>query len=244
MDIKKENILKKVKALLNRNVKNGATLNEAEIAFRKASQLMKEYCISEQEVNDFQPTNFIESKIRMTRFGDFTTLVTAIADFFDCEFFWQKGLKRGTFFGYDVDVELCVYFYDIARNALESGLKNFKKSYEYHCALYNNSPSKLTLSYIRGFCLKLASKLDEMKKAQTAEILSTGTSLILVKKEIVESEFNKLHQDIKESSSRSIDVVESALIAGIADAKKVQFNKGIKEQENVLKMPESSGGGG
>ena len=242
MDIKKENILKKVKALLNRNVKNGATLNEAEIAFRKASQLMKEYCISEQEVNDFQPTNFIESKIRMTRFGDFTMLVTAIADFFDCEFFWQKGLKRGTFFGYDVDVELCVYFYDIARNALESGLKNFKKSYEYHCALYNNSPSKLTLSYIRGFCLKLASKLDEMKKAQTAEILSTGTSLILVKKEIVESEFNKLHQDIKESSSRSINVAESALIAGIADAKKVQFNKGIKEQENVLQIAESSGG--
>lgn len=242
MGIKKENILKKVKALLNRNVMNGATLNEAEIAFRKASQLMKEYCISEQEVNDFQPTNFIESKIRMTRFGDFTMLVTAIADFFDCEFFWQKGLKRGTFFGYDIDVELCVYFYDIARNALESGLKNFKKSYEYHCALYNNSPSKLTLSYIRGFCLKLASKLDEMKKAQTAEILSTGTSLILVKKEIVESEFNKIHQDIKESSSRSIDVAESALIAGIADAKKVQFNKGIKEQENVLQIAESSGG--
>lgn len=235
---KKEKILKKIKALLNRTVANGATFNEAEIAFRKAGQIMKEYCISEQEVNDFQPTNFIESKVKMTRFGDFTTLATAIADFFDCEFFWQRGLKRGTFFGYDVDAELCVYFYDIAKNALESGIKNFKKSYKYHCLTYNNSPSKLTLSYIRGFCLKLASKLKEMKKEQDAEILSTGTSLILVKQEMVKSEFDKLHQDIKEQKSRSIDVDSIALNAGVDDAKKVQFHKGIKTKENILQIAE------
>ena len=70
MKNKQDKLKLKIQALLNKTPENGATVEEAASAIEKAQQLMKDYMISEGDLNDpYLGQDCILAELELPRMG-------------------------------------------------------------------------------------------------------------------------------------------------------------------------------
>lgn len=231
-----EAIIRKILALLDRTEKRGATKHEAEIALRKANELMTEYSITEFDLKKVDRSSFVEKSIKYKRQSS-TWIYTHLADAFDCEFFYYSRLKEGVFFGFEIDVKICIHFANMLTDVLESEIKNYKKSRQYYYLVYDYQPQAIIHNFVSGFTEEIESKLKELKDQRNAKIQeSTGTALMVIKAEQVQEAFKLKHQP-KPSKEREVVFINGAYISGGDSAEAVQFNPAIEsEADELLKI--------
>ena len=181
-------ILKKIIALMERNKKNGATKYEAETALKMANRLMAKYDITELDLKKVDRSSFTDKPFKMTRLA-VLNLLTELAKAFDCEHYYYRAVKEFHFFGFEIDVKMCLYFANMLQAILESDIKNYKKSDKYKELVSIYQPKIIIRSFINGFYYSLAKRFKEMKEEK--QIISSGTSLIVVKKQQVQDEFQQ-----------------------------------------------------
>lgn len=225
-----ESIIKKILALLNRTVEKGATKYEAEVALKKANELMTEYSITEFDLKKIDSSSFVEESIYYKR-QSATWLYTWLADAFDCEFFYYRHLKKGVFFGFEIDVKLCLHFANMLTLILESQIRAYKKSREYYYLIYDYQPTTVIHNFVDGFINEIRIKLKELKEQRNAKIeKSTGTSLMIIKNEQVRAAFELKHQP-KASKEREVVFIEKAYFSGIDIAQPIKLNQPLENNK-------------
>lgn len=232
---KRESILKRIHNLLNRTEEKGASKSEAKIALEKAGKLMSEYNITELDLQKINETYFKKEEIKFKR-QSITDLLTTLGDAFDCIFTYKSIYNVGYYFGFELDVKMCVHFAIMLDDILEKEIKEYKKSYEYYKLKWNYQPTAIIKNFVAGFSEEVEEKLKELKRQREIVEVSNGTSLMVIKSQQVSLEFEKLFNP-KIVKTPELILIKSAYLEGANRGESIQFNKPIEEcNNNLLKL--------
>lgn len=191
MSTKRENILRKARALFTQTTENGCTESEAMAALNILNKLMEEYDLTIDDVRqEVKETNF---GIRARHFGSFEDLTNVhevahcfmeIADYWDCVTWIRK--EDLIFFGSREDTEFAFMMVAMIRAALDTEWKAFRTELIKKQRGAKNIAGHRT-SFMAGMTNRIRERLIELKAARTeASSAHSGTALVVLKNQVVQ----------------------------------------------------------
>lgn len=233
LDPKREKIANKIKELMKKTTDNGCSEAEALTAAEMVGKLMNEYDLSMTEIefkNEEFLTHTIETSSRVA--SPIHNVVTSIGEYTDCKVWFTRGSKIVySFFGTKKDTEIANYLFHLLVGAIKRETENYKKSTAYKSSSLNGRTK--TTSFTTGMSIRLASRLQEMKRAQKNDITSTSTSLVKVNKmSIVLEQFAQLNMNLKTVSRKRSVGSYDAYRSGQSAGDRVNITSGIKSSNN------------
>lgn len=234
--MEKETIKKRIKALLAKTTENGASENEAISALYKAKELMIEYFISENDLKDpfaFEKCVFKEVKREKSGY-DLTLFLGYLSKLFDCEYFYNR--SKVTFFGFEQDADLCVYFYDFILRSCLSEKDKYMKSNEVKVLKSMYHGKTLASAFIKGFLVAISEKMDDMYKDRNRTIEQKAGLVVFDKMNKVTQQYQEQNIKVRKVQNRLDVMVESAFLQGQERGNKVELIQGIKEQQKETLM--------
>jgi len=204
--VEKEKIIERVRKLMAMAA-DCSSPNEAAIAAKRARSVMDKYQISLGDIADkseFGSESASKARSRVPLWEQ--TLVVDIANLNDCIARYDNA-GRFVFHGFDVDAKVCkfMFFY-----LTENGKRTCKW-------FIQTNPLGCRNSFKLGYSVAVGEKIKKIIEARKAELkTSTGTSLVLVKKSLVENEFGEAKYR-NDSYSKSLDY-RSQLAGQVAGA--------------------------
>ncbi len=233
-----DKIKNRIKALLSKTTDNGATKEEMESALAKANQLMTEFFISEHDIKDAEIINKCVSEgFQLTKSGfDLGLIYNDLARLFDCQYYFNS--KRIVFFGYEQDVALCGYFYNLITKTCLIEKERYLKSEKYLKLKKHYHGKTLSSSFIKGFLIEVKIKMRDMYKEREKNIPETYSLMVIEKKEKVKSEFENQNTNIKVIKPKQLTGQREAFEDGIEKGKEISLVQGIEscEKSNSLSL--------
>lgn len=229
----RDNIRHTIRNLLNHTVENGCTEKAAYNAAEKVGKLLKIYNLSMSDI-------FLEKQecikkvvsIGRQRRHPISLSVIAIANFCDCKAWIYDG--DYVFFGLENDVEMAAYLFDNIYKAMDTELEVFKKSDTYIKAMAHRK--SISVSFQKGMAGRVSDRLNAMTNTRHNEEskvqiphLSPGTSIVLLKQNKVEADFEKLGMRLRKTYSKN-RINFSGYSAGQSAGNKVNLNRPIGDQ--------------
>lgn len=231
MTTERDNVKKKIIALLAKTQDNGATEFEAMAAAEKAAELMAVYDIEATEL-DFKSRSCVKRTVTVkkygtTKVGDFFT--TPIGRLCDCKIWGDPAAGEYVYFGFEQDADVAAYMYNMISNVILSELERFKSSAMYKYGRENSINGRtLTTSFLYGIEERIGGRIKEMADAKKEKVqAATGTALVIVKSERILEEFSDLGIKLSSSSSHRKAGSYAARDAGRAAGNNVNLNSGI-----------------
>lgn len=228
-----EKIIKRIKALSEKTIENGATKDEAKSAIELIAKLMSKYELSEDDIfsmrqevdngvirNDV-PKNEYTIYLRRTR--------NAIAYLTDTQLFISsgKGEDMSLFFiGLKHDAMVAEYILDICLNAVRNETEKYSENY-LRLFTRNKKESKRR-SFLVGLDEELAKKIRDMKII----VLSESRDLVVCKDQLIREFAKKDNLKIKFNAKFNFgyDYDEESYNKGREAAKNIQINAGLEEE--------------
>ena len=240
-----ENVKRKIVALLEKRVENGATKEEAEAALRKAAELMAEYMIDEKDLQDKQEP-FIKKKTKRRNTKATIPLAPALEKLFCTQSYFVRANGEQWFFGRENDVDLAIYFYNVISDAMERETRAFRKTEVYKAAtdfLYTRRT--VERDFQNGFLIGVYGQVEKLVNENSERTRrATGTDLVIVRGAEVKDAFIKAVGDCRPVKTREIkDTCREIEKIGISIGVKQNLRRGVGEQQEkgLLKGKDNAG---
>lgn len=230
----KDDIVNKIKAILSKNTKNGASVDETVAAIAKAKKLMEKYNITIEDIKqnkinkkDFE-YGFDKTKKKVSSIE--YLIGSIVAEYTETECFtysFGKNNNKLVFFGLRQDVELAKY---IMTNCEDSAYQSW--------ILYksmNNAPTTAKKAFYVGFCQKINIRIKQLIGERAVE--HTGNQLIVLKNQLVKQHLkeNMNGTCFKQNSPVVYNVNEHAKSNGfVAADNTVIFNQTQKQEKTLM----------
>jgi len=190
-------IATQISGLMAKTESRGATEAEALAAMRKIGELLAKYNLTMDEVS--LRGTVCETLVIHTGRGASDSMqwvISALSLYTDTKYWKGRARSNGKkvltycFYGHKSDLEIVEYFYHLINNTMETETNIFKNTRAYHMAdQFQGGRRRASTSFQRGFIDRIIERLEEMKPVAPQE--TTGTSLVVLKKQIVNAEFSK-----------------------------------------------------
>jgi hypothetical protein len=237
-------VIDTIRHLTRLTVSRGCTESEALNAAEKIGKLLKVYNLSMDKVflGEAKCVTGGVTTGRLRRHPIDSCLV-AIAAFCDCKVWfhrnWSGGESEYKFFGLETDVEMAIYLYKMILTAIDNAAAEFKASDTYRYATTHRK--RLTVSFQRGMASRISNRLTIMAQEREVEqsreevIIpdengSVGTSLILVKRDKVQDEFEQLNLGLRKAAKHYTRIHGGAWSQGKEAGDRVSLNRPINVQ--------------
>lgn len=251
-----DKIKRRISALLDKTVDNGATKEEMNSALEKANALMLEFFITENDLKRDQNQEIIVKCVSKTvdiikTHYDLSMFRYNLAILFDCasyvttsyDYVVVKGKHRkitkqtSTFFGYETDVELACYFLQMIERSCIKEKDKFIDSFGYMCLKKQTKAHGKTLisSFITGFVFEVSLKLDELYKDRVRNIPQSYGLMVIEKTENVKKQYEEFQLNFKISKGRKKNYQigeEQAYEKGLERGKNFELIQGIGEDDD------------
>lgn len=227
----------RIRALAEKTVSNGCTEAEALAAAEMVGRLLERYALSMEEI-DVREARCVHVEVpiggRQRRPID--GCVTSIARFCDCKVWIARDavVPSYVFFGFESDTALASYLYGLINHALRTELEAFRVTHPELRATRLRSASK---SFQQGMAARIADRLDHMHRARDATVAeqrSTGTALILIKRQVVDDAFRETEIRLVSAGSLTQARVNEAFRHGMAAGDRVNLNRPVHGVGNPL----------
>jgi len=234
-NILRDRALKRIKALLEKTEENGASIEEAKSALEKATQLMKEYFITINDIEDLKDDPIVTEATQIISIKERTTaFFPIICQLFDLRHFYNK--ETVTFVGYQTDVKIGIYLYKKIMSGLISDLNDFKKSRKFEVLRMHYHGNTLRRDFISGWIDTINSKVNDLYFERERSFQSENKGgLMLAKKSNVDKKFSEfdvrtITQNVRQTYS------DEAFSHGVKQANRFNIqndldNGGVKVRE-------------
>lgn len=214
----KDRLYRRLEALLELSK---SEVNEAEAfaAAMKAQELIKEYNLSLEELDDYSKQleeEIIEEILEVSRVGWNRSLCTTVAKNCQCYAFICGNGRRMKIFGHKCDVEVAVSIYKFLYNVAETLYA------KYYNSMYAQGIRPHKFSYMTGFVRGVRSKLEE-----------NCTALQLVVPEDVTSEYKGRYPHMATCTSQSTQYSASDYSTGFDDGKSAVNSRHLRGQKQL-----------
>lgn len=232
---KRDDVIRKVRACLARAKDAAAGATEAETAARQAEALMRKYNLEMADVimeELANPINLTWTYVRTNMFKNNKAVIKDLqkwpqwiavpcAEMYDCHAAsrWVDGEGKVIgFFGYKLDVDVCVWTYDYL---LDCCRRASLKVSEGEAWAHGVSINVYRKAFREGMATEISSRLKQLMEERSREIRGTGMSLVLSKRAACEAKFGKFSYGVSQSDKAS--EAPAAFHAGIAEGAKVRL---------------------
>lgn len=223
-----QKILDRIRRLLAM-AKDSSSPNEAAIAAKRAQKLMEQYNIDNVEsiVTDLE-TDLNLGKESVTEFKvaegrraqsvpTWTSrLAVSVARLFDCEVKLGRddwGNASINFYGYRTDLAVAKWTFEFLLEQVRRFNREARRQYKGQRGLLED--------YRAGVITGIHKVVDEARREKRAAHTSTGTSLVVVKKDAIVKKFG----EFRYKSTGNTRVDPTAWGKGVADGRSVQLNR-------------------
>lgn len=230
MDIGK--LTERLQALLAKNEKSGATLDEAKAAFNMAQSLAEKYGVSLDDVK----AKGAEEQLRESSFeaGEVMhpmdlLLSTAIGKFCAVRV-WRTRISGSyslIFYGFDSDVELATYLRDTMIKAFEFEWKVYR-NYVYEG---KGNAAHVRQSFAMGFAEKIRERIAFIKRNMSS---SDSTALVVAKERLISQALAKRGITLRAGTSRQRHVDAAAYGAGKTSGSAVDIGRGVNNGKRAM----------
>lgn len=257
----------RIRALANKTTENGCSEHEAMSAMSMVGQLLTQYNLTMDEI-DVRDSICVTIKIPVDRQRrhPIDGCITPLANLFGAKCWFSKEYHPQTykkmvayaFFGYEQDMELIKYLYDVIWKAMETESANFKLTDVYK----NAHPKKSAyVSFQHGMSYRVASRLrvlkaendrilreaEERAKANRAQSdvvldlgsvdpsnpIKSGMALVVLKGQLIEQEFKKTGPKLRKHTSTTVIRNGSAYSSGHQAGDRVNLNRPLAGRSNA-----------
>lgn len=234
----RDNIKRKIKALLAKTTENGASESEAISAMNKAQQLMLEHFISENEIIDpFIKEKCVFKSVDLVKSGyDLSLFYCFLSKLFDCEHYYTR--TKITFFGFEDDVDLCIYFYYFISKSCLKEKDKFIKSDEFKKLRKHCHGRTLAASFIDGFISSVSLKIDAMYFSRERNMKKEVGLMVIEKQQRVKEQFQEFNLSIRTVASKQRDNECNAFLSGLDEGNNLSITQGIGKcaEEKILML--------
>jgi hypothetical protein len=228
----------RIKALAEKTVSNGCTEAEAMAAAEMVGRLLERYALTMDEI-ELREARCVQKEIPLggMRRRPIDNCVSAIARFCDCKVWVTRGahasdpaltgLPRYVFFGFETDVALAAYLFEVIDRAIRTEVCAFRAANPF---LRGVVLRRATTSFQQGMAARVDHRLDEMHRAREAAVSaqrSTGPALIVVKHRVVEDAFRETSIRLYKCTSRTVAPLPGAFQLGQAAGDRVNLNRPV-----------------
>lgn len=224
--------LKRIKALLEKNEDNGATIEEAKSAMDKANQLMKEYYLTINDISDLDDDPIVTEETSIIKIKELTSqLYPIICKLFDLRHFYTN--KKLTFVGYQTDVKLGIYLYIKIMGCLKGSISLYTKSIEYRHLKwhYGFHGSQLRKSFVEGFIEAIGAKVYDLFYERERRFKENDQSgLMIIKKDKVDLKFKSFNARVHKLKDYDA-IVPEAFKDGVIVGKTVNLQNDLHGDE-------------
>lgn len=231
----KESIKLKIRALLAKTTDNGATEQEMILAMEKASELMEKYYIDSNDLNDpflGEKCVFVKTPLHNSRY-DSKLFLPYLAKMFDCEYYFNRYDKELTFFGFENDAELCVYFYKTVIKTMLKELSVFQSSRDFRYQQRYSPTKTINNSFIKGFVFRVSEKLDDIYRARQVERTKERGLVLREKSQKVKDAFADENIKVTLAKTPKLKVEMEAFEMGQRAGDSFSITQGIKSGQNA-----------
>ena len=191
-----DRLIGRVQALRAKTVEQGCTEHEALAAAAKVAELLDRYGLSLSELDlQRQVCEGMAVQTSRKRVGPVDECVPAIAAFFDCRTWGERGPEgrlRHVFFGMPADVVAARYLYDLVELAFETEAAAFRADDTY-ADLPIGMRRTATNSFGIGLARGIAAKLMTLRAAREKTLRNaSGRDLVVAKACTVDTELDRL----------------------------------------------------
>lgn len=233
-----EKMKARIKALLEKTTENGASKAEMESALSKANQLMKDFFITENDLKDpyiLEKCVLRETPIIKSQY-DLTIIYNALTQLFDCHYYYNS--KRIAFFGFESDVEMCIYFYNMISKLAISEKDTYIKSKHYAENKDYYHGRTLCASFVKGFLWGVRSNIRDMYKDRESSLPESYGLMVIDKKKKVKDAFNELNTKVVTKKANNSAVVKETFMNGQKIGNEINITQGLsaRKQESILRL--------
>lgn len=183
----KERAKRIIHELRKKTEDNGCTEEEALSAAKTIGELLEKYDL-EMDETDVREDASACRKIEVFAADDYAgSLITGIGRFCTLVVYSISGeghAGKYTMFGTPQDLEMGEYLYEICAFAMDDGWQDYMDRHGYSLAK--------RASFRAGFASRVYRRLMDMKSERDRRQTSTSTALVVLKDQLVKSEFGKL----------------------------------------------------
>lgn len=224
-----ERIKNKIKALLSKTTAQGASKEEMESALRKATQLMSEYFITENDLSEDNISKCRHETFPIVKSGyDLSFFYADLAHLFDCQYYYGK--YNITFFGFENDINLCGYFYNMIVKTCLSEKDKYMKSDEFlRLKLYYHGKT-LASSFVKGFLYNVVVRIQKMYEEREKSMPEAYGLVLIQKKDKIKKEFFDQHPNLKiRKGEREIKAESVAFKLGYKKGSEIALTQAISD---------------
>lgn len=255
-----DDIKRRIRALNERTVENGCTLEEANTAMRMIGKLLAEYQLELTEVfiNDeamtFDTTMVSARAKRSNRVN--TGVAIKVAELCGTKVYQSKynGELYIVFFGSDAKRQVSEYLYNVILDAYESECERFRNTLEYltvtevDMLLYEGRATGIQgirrmrmTDFSSAFRDRINNRINTMILENTPKQTTTGTDLIVLERQVLEQNYedHKKNLNMKRNNQKlRVFVDQNSYDQGTKAANRVNLNPALnsngKNQETLL----------
>jgi hypothetical protein len=184
-----------IRELQQKTEDNGCSEHEAMAAAQKMGQLLDEYNLNIDEVGVREDAAQCRKNEVFAQDGYAGTLISGIRHFCGIIAYQEAGQGHGmkyVLFGTPHDLEIALYLYEVCSEAMDHDWVAYMNQHGYSM--------KKRASFRMGFSGRVYDRLLQMKKERDARNASTSRALVVLKDQLVKSEWAK--QGIRLTKSR------------------------------------------
>jgi len=225
---KREDLIKKIRALLAKTVENGCTEEEALKAAEKAAELMAKYDLEMDEIS-VEEAGIDERVFPLDPALErhFINVCKAISELCGVRTWSELNIagtrERQKFFGLPHDVEVAGYLAEICERAMKRELEVLRRE----CAFYTpHKRSRKIDSFFEGMSERLQKRIRELAWARSK---ATGFALVPVKDAVIEAEMQKRGIELRKSRLGYRDLDPHSYKSGLIAGDKVTLNPGVSD---------------
>lgn len=213
--------MQRIRALMARTVANGCTESEALAAAAKVGELMDRFGLT---YSDFELKSERCEQYEATHsYHDVNLVAVAIARFCGCRVWFRGGGIH--YFGLPLDVQICDYMTSLCQSAIDVGFDTFANS---RIRPQNQTRRELRKPFMVAMAYRLSERIEDLASAREAKATTAnGTSLVVVKKAVVEEQYHALGLKLTPGRASKFRDNRAAEVAGRAAGDRVNLVTGI-----------------
>lgn len=232
MTSNRDNILKKIRALMAKTIENGCTEAEAMSAITMAEAMMAAYEVTEDDLTEVkgEKANVGSSDMRDTH-KIREKMATAVARFTECKV-WSSG-KSIKFCGLQADIEFGIWLLETLAEFVRKELKNHIWGNEL-TALPNAEKRIHINGFVIGCCNRIGQRLNELVAARTPT--SNSKALVVAKQALIDLRMKDMGLALRQPRARGSRVNVDSQRAGHAAGDRASFGRPVGGAGGVLRL--------
>jgi len=233
----RENLLKKIRALMAKTIENGCSEAEAMSALSMAQAMMDAYSVTDEDLAETKAESAIKETMKDMRDPHHIRqlLCMRIAEFTGTKVYTNQPKAQKyqyNFVGLPSDVEFAMWLTETLTMFVQKELKNYIWSNDY-TSLPPNVKRPIIIGFVRGCARRINERLNELMIKSEVAASNNANALVVIKNAIIDKKMSEMGLALRQPRQRSSRIHGDAYGAGKAAGDRASFGRPVSGSGSV-----------